>query len=317
MRIVSQKSWAWPWELRRRGVLGVNERNLNYLFELNPRCLYRLADDKVVTKSICKRQGIPVPQTYAVIERFGELQRLSEIVGDREEFVVKPARGAGGRGILVIVGQQNALFRTAKGQTVSVDDLRYHISTILSGLYSLGGQPDRVIVEQRIVPHPLFDRLAVGGTPDMRIIVFRGSPMIAMLRLPTRASKGRANLHQGAAASGIELDTGRTFGGVCRDRAITVHPDTGAPIGGHTIPHWGKMLDAAKNLSESIGMGYIGVDIVLDAHQGPAVLEANTRPGLSVQIANRAGLLPKLSIVSQPSLKQSQNRSFTSGAMAV
>lgn len=294
---MSKGLWAWPWELRRTGVLGVNERNLKYLFELNPRSLYRLADDKVVTKAICKQQGIPVPQTYAVIERFGELQQLSEIVGDRQEFVVKPARGAGGRGVLVIVGRDDRLFRTAKGQTISLDELRYHISTTLSGLYSLGGQLDRVIVEQRIVPPPLFDQLAVGGTPDMRIIVFRGSPVIAMLRLPTRASKGRANLHQGAAASGIEIDTGRTFGGVCRDRAITVHPDTGAAIGGHTIPCWDKMLEAAKNLSESIGMGYIGVDIVLDAYQGPVVLEANTRPGLSVQIANRSGLLPKLAIV--------------------
>lgn len=296
MKIMSKRLWAWPWELRTRGVLGVNKRNLRYLFELNPRSLYRLADDKVVTKSICKQQGIPVPQTYAVIERFGELQRLSKIVGDRQEFVVKPARGAGGRGVLVIVGREDGLFKTAKGQTISLDELRYHVSTILSGLYSLGGQPDRVIVEQRIVPHPLFDRLAVGGTPDMRIIVFRGSPVIAMLRLPTRASKGRANLHQGAAASGIELDTGRTFGGVCRDRAITVHPDTGVAIGGLRIPYWDKMLEAAKNLSESIGMEYIGVDIVLDAHQGPVVLEVNTRPGLSVQIANRTGLLPKLTL---------------------
>lgn len=294
---MSKRLWAWPWELHREGVLGVNGRNLKYLFELNPRSLYRLADDKVVTKSICKQQGIPVPQTYAVIERFGELQRLSDIVGDRREFVVKPASGAGGRGVLVIVGRQDSYFRTAKDEAMSLDDLRYHISTTLSGLYSLGEQVDRVIVEQRIVPHPLFDRLAVGGTPDMRIIVFRGSPVIAMLRLPTRASRGRANLHQGAAASGIDLNTGRTFGGVCRDRAITTHPDTGAAIGGHTIPQWDKMLEAATSLSKSIGMGYIGVDIVLDARQGPVVLEANARPGLSVQIANRTGLLPKLAVV--------------------
>ena len=297
MKFMSLKLWAWPWELRKRGVLGVNERNLKYLFKLNPRRLYKLADDKVVTKSICKQQGIPVPQTYAVIERFGELRRLSEIIGDKQEFVVKPASGAGGRGVLVIVDRENGLFKTAKGQDFSLEDLRYHISTTLSGLYSLGGQLDRVIVEQRIVPPPLFDRLAVGGTPDMRIIVFRGTPVIAMLRLPTMASKGRANLHQGAAASGIELDTGRTFGGVCRDRAITTHPDTGAILGGHTIPYWDKMLEAAKHLSIAIGMGYIGVDIVLDAHQGPVVLEANTRPGLSVQIANRTGLLPKLAIL--------------------
>lgn len=294
---MSMRLWVWPWELRKKGVLGVNERNLRYLFEFNPRSLYRLADDKVVTKSLCSRQGIPVPQTYAVIERFGEVRQLAEIIGDRQDFVIKPASGAGGRGILVVMARENGLFKTAKGEMIRLDELQYHVSTTLSGLYSLGAQPDRVIVEQRIVPHSMFDQLAVGGTPDMRIIVFRGSPVIAMLRLPTRASQGRANLHQGAAAAGIELDTGRTFGGVYRDRAITRHPDTGAVIEGHTIPHWGEMLKASKNLSELIGMGYIGVDIVLDAYQGPVVLEANTRPGLSVQIANRAGLLTKLALV--------------------
>lgn len=296
MKIMSKGLWAWPWELRRLGVLGVNERNLSYMFELNPRFLYRLADDKVVTKSICKQQGIPVPQTYAVIEHFGELQKLSEIIGSRQEFVIKPARGAGGRGVLIIVGRDDRLFKITKDQMVSLSELQYHISTTLSGLYSLGEQPDRVIVEQRIVPHPLFEKLAVGGTPDTRIIVFQGSPVIAMLRLPTLASKGRANLHQGAVASGIDLDTGRTFGGVCLNRAVTVHPDTGAAVGGLTIPYWDEMLKAAKSLSESIKMGYIGVDIVLDAHLGPVVLEVNARPGLSVQIANRSGLLPKLKI---------------------
>jgi alpha-L-glutamate ligase-like protein len=317
MKTTSKASWVWPWELRRNGVLGVNERNLKYLFELNLRSLYQLADDKVVTKSLCRQQGIPVPQTYAVVDRFGALRELSEIVGNREEFVVKPARGSAGRGVLVILGRKDELFTTAKGEAITLDALRYHISITLSGLYSLGGQPDRVIIEQRIVPHPLFDRLAVGGTPDMRIIVFRGWPVIAMLRLPTKASKGRANLHQGAAACGIDLQTGRTFGGVCRDRAISTHPDTGVPLEGHTIPSWDRMLKSAKDLSVSIGMGYIGVDIVLDADDGPVVLEANTRPGLSVQIANRMGLLPKLTVADGPSLKQSSNPSFAQASISV
>jgi len=32
--------WAWPWELRRCGVLGINARNLNYMARLNPRKFY-------------------------------------------------------------------------------------------------------------------------------------------------------------------------------------------------------------------------------------------------------------------------------------
>jgi len=291
---MTTRLWAWPWQLRRSGVLGINERNLDYLFELNPRSSYRLVDDKVVTKTLCKKQGIPVPETYAVIDRFGDLQNLPQVIGDREEFVVKPASGAAGRGVLVIVARQGELFKIAKGQILSLADLRYHISTTLSGLYSLSEQSDRVIIEQRIVPLPMFEKLAVGGTPDIRIILFRTCPAIAMLRLPTRASKGRANLHQGAAAAGINLDTGKTLGGVCRDRAITYHPDTGAALGQIEIPYWDQILETAKNIGAVIKMGYIGVDLLIDSSRGPVVLEVNARPGLAVQIANRSGLLPKL-----------------------
>ena len=52
------------------------------------------------------------------------------------------------------------------------------------------------------------------------------------------------------------------------------------------------MLEMARNLGRAVGMGYIGVDILLDAMQGPMVVEANARPGLAIQIANGTGLRP-------------------------
>jgi alpha-L-glutamate ligase-like protein len=294
MGIARRRLLAWPWELRRCGVMGVNRRNVQYIFSLNARRLYRLVDDKIITKSLCTELGAPVPETYAVIDRFGAFKALSAIIAERQEFVVKPARGSGGRGIVIVVGRDGEMFRTANGDTISFDDLRYHISTTLFGLYSIGGQCDRVLVEQRIVPHAVFENLAVGGTPDTRIIVLCGKPVMAMLRLPTKASRGRANLHQGAAAAGIDLDTGMTFGGVCRNRVTTFHPDTGTAIEGVAIPYWRRMLEIAGCVSRAIKMGYLGVDIVLDVNHGPVLLEANARPGLSIQIANRCGLLPRL-----------------------
>jgi hypothetical protein len=48
---------------------------------------------------------------------------------------------------------------------------------------------------------------------------------------------------------------------------------------------------------ELTGLGYQGADFVLDASKGPLLLELNARPGLNVQIANRAGLLPRLKLV--------------------
>jgi alpha-L-glutamate ligase-like protein len=286
-----RRGWAWPWELKACGVLGVNARNARLLFDLNPRACYPRVDDKALTKGICQAHGIPIPETYAVIERFGDVPRLEALLRDRCQFVLKPARGAAGRGVLVVIGRTDAGYVTPGGQCVSAEEVRYHASTTLSGLYSLGGRPDRVIVEERIATHPALEAMAVGGTPDVRVIVHRGRPVMAMIRLPTRQSGGRANLHQGAVGVGIQLRTGRTFGGVHQDRPVAVHPDTGAALAGTVLPHWTDVLTIAASLGRALEMGYVGVDIVLDADRGPVVLEANARPGLAVQIANRRGLL--------------------------
>jgi alpha-L-glutamate ligase-like protein len=259
--------------------------------EMNPRAHYPRVDDKIITKRFCDAHGIPVPRTYAVIESLGDARHLMDRLAGRGEFVIKPSRGAGGRGVLVVVNVEGETFTTSAGEAIPLTEVKYHIASIAAGLYSLGGRPDRALVEERIRPHAVFEGLAVGGTPDIRIIVCRGKPAMAMVRLPTRASRGRANLHQGAVAAGIDIESGRTMGGVWRNRVVSVHPDTGRPIAGHVVPSWPLILSIAARLGEVLEMGYVGVDIVLDEAVGPVVLEANARPGLSVQIANRWGLL--------------------------
>ena len=210
---------------------------------------------------------------------------------------MNPACGAAGRGIIVISRRKSKDYETPGGRVINESELDYHLSTILSGLYSLGGQIDNAIVEQRIIMHPTMERIAVGGTPDVRVILYRNVPVMAMVRLPTIQSEGRANLHQGAAAAAVHLVTGRTFGGVCNNRMITRHPDTGELIGGLEIPGWRELLAAAMKLADALEMGYIGVDFVIDAKLGPVVLEANARPGLAIQVAHRIGLLPRLKLI--------------------
>jgi len=247
-----------------------------------------------LTKKICEGRGIPVPETYAVIRRHGDIRRFPELLGDRRQFVIKPCSGSEGRGITVVAGRDGEACITPSGIRIPYADVRYHLSTMLSGLYSLGGQPDQAIIEQRIIKHPVFERVAVDGTPDVRIILYRCVPVMAMVRLPTRLSRGRANLHQGAVAAGIDLARGCTFGGVCQNRAIAAHPDTGVPIAGIDVPCWDRLLDASMKLADALELAYLGVDFVLDVDHGPVVLEANARPGLAIQIANRCGLGPRL-----------------------
>jgi alpha-L-glutamate ligase-like protein len=112
-------------------------------------------------------------------------------------------------------------------------------------------------------------------------------------------SGGKANLHQGAVGVGIDPATGATLTGVWGNEIITEHPDTGNSLTGLKIPGWDTLLELAGRCYELTGLGYQGVDIVLDKDKGPLILELNTRPGLNIQIANRAGLLPRLKQVEQ------------------
>ncbi len=84
---------------------------------------------------------------------------------------------------------------------------------------------------------------------------------------------------------------------VLKNEIVDIHPDTFNPVSGVKIPHWGRILEIAARTCDLTGLGYQGVDIVLDKDLGPLILELNARPGLNIQIANRAGLLPRLQAV--------------------
>jgi alpha-L-glutamate ligase-like protein len=285
--------------LRQKGVLAINRRNAEYTLGYNPRRLYPLVDDKLRTKELAQSFGIAVPELYGVIEVEGQVKRLGTMIAQHDDFVVKPAHGSGGEGILVVSGRTNGRYRLAGGTIIGQDDLNYHVFNLLSGLYSLGGQPDKALIEYRVKFDPVFEQISYMGVPDIRIVVFLGVPAMAMVRLPTRMSDGKANLHQGAIGAGIDMGTGETLSAVWNDEIIQEHPDTGHPVTGIAIPHWNELVHLAARCFEITGLGYQGVDIVLDKDKGPLILEINARPGLNIQIANKAGLLHRLNHVKE------------------
>ncbi len=285
--------------LRENGLLGINARNANYLLPNNPRRLYPLVDDKLRTKRLAEGVGIKVPPLYGVIEFPSQVKGVHDMVALHEDFVVKPAQGSGGEGIIVVMGRAADQYRLADGSLMDHRDMEFHLNNLLSGIYSLGGQPDKTLIEYRVLFDPVFEKVAYQGIPDIRIIVYFGVPVMAMARLPTRMSKGKANLHQGAIGAGIDITSGRTLTAVWRNAIVAEHPDTGNPVSGIQVPHWDTLLDIAARSWELTGLAYQGVDIVLDRDQGPMVLELNARPGLAIQIANRCGLRHRLESVDE------------------
>ena len=284
-------------KLKEAGVLGLNQRNGDFILKYNPRRLFPLVDDKLLTKNLCGKVGIAVTELYGVVEIQKQIEEIEQLLSQHRDFVIKPSRGSGGEGIIVVSGKIKDLFRTVNGHLMSLDDIKQHLTRTLSGVYSLGGQPDKALIEYRVQFDPVFEKISYLGVPDVRIIVFLGVPVMAMVRLPTRLSGGKANLHKGAIGVGIDIGSGQTLQAVWRNSVVDEHPDTGNPVEGVAVPGWDKLLDIAARCYDLTGLGYQGVDLVLDKDKGPLLLELNARPGLQIQIANRAGLLPRLRAV--------------------
>ncbi|MGF1525661.1 MAG: alpha-L-glutamate ligase-like protein [Candidatus Competibacterales bacterium] len=283
-----------PFSYRRNRIMGINARNGDYVYRYNQRRHYPLADDKIATKRLAQRAGVPTPKLYGTIDFQAQVATFHERAGRPDAFVVKPARGSGGGGIIVVVESLDAGFRKGSGLILGRDDLVFHLQNILSGMYSLSGNSDRALLEYPVSFDPIFDDIAYQGVPDVRIVALLGVPVMAMLRLPTRAYVAKANLHTGGIGVGIDMGTGKTLGGVQYDRFIDNHPETGGTLVGRQIPHWREMMVMAAKFFEITELGYLGVDIVLDKDKGPMLLEINARPGISIQIANREGILGRL-----------------------
>ncbi|MEL7186920.1 MAG: alpha-L-glutamate ligase-like protein [Pseudomonadota bacterium] len=289
-------------KLRESGVLGLNERNADFIMRLNPRKFYPRVDDKALTKELAIKAGMAVPDLYGVIAHQGDVKKFAEYVEGRDSFVVKPAQGSGGDGILVVTGRSERkrdAFRLSSGMLISEGEIRHHISNIVGGQYSLSGGRDKALIEYCVKFDPTFADVSYQGVPDVRVVVYRGYPAMAMVRLPTRESDGKANLHQGAVGTGVDLSTGKTLRGVHNDLVIDEHPDTGALVSGLEIPDWDFILESSARGYEVTGLGYLGVDMIIDRDKGPLILEMNARPGLNIQIANGTGLAKRIDRIEQ------------------
>lgn len=289
--------FASPRRLRDLGIVGMNDRNINLIAEQNPRHLYPLVDNKLQTKLLAAEKGVATPELIGAIRTQHDLKDLETFLAPHEGFAIKPAKGSGGKGILVIASRREDLFIKANGQELPIDEIRRHISNILSGLFSLGGTPDVAIVEELILPDPAYRNLSVEGVPDIRVIVYRGFPIMAMMRLSTRESDGKANLHQGAIGLGLTISGGMPVNAIQFNRCVQEHPDSGADLMAIRVPDWPELLELAARSADATGLGYIGADIVIDRRHGPLLLELNARPGLAIQIANNAGLAPRIRAV--------------------
>ncbi|HCM05930.1 MAG TPA: alpha-L-glutamate ligase-like protein [Oceanospirillales bacterium] len=302
--------FASPKRLRALGIVGMNKRNVYYIAQHNPRHLYPTVDDKLQTKDLCRSHDIAVPKLLGVCRIQQHTKDLIEFLKPYDQFVIKPAKGSGGKGILVVSGRDGNCFIKPSGVRISHQELQRHVSNILSGLFSLGGKTDNALIEDMVQFTDDFNGFSYEGVPDIRVILFKGYPVMAMTRLSTHASDGKANLHQGAVGVGLSIKTGKAIGAVQHNNPIKQHPDTGRVLTELKVPSWEKVMLLASRSYDVSGLGYLGVDIVLDRRYGPLLLELNARPGLAIQMANQTGLEPRLRWVIEQEKKANKVNDF-------
>lgn len=280
------------WRANLASVLSMNRRNLHYIYPNNSRPDYPLADNKLLTKDLLKEAGLPVAKTYRVYKYFHEVSQLQQDLAGFENFVVKPANGRGGGGIKVIAGRQNPPLASEwlglNDEVISVDSIRKQVLDIIFGIYSFDTH-DVAIVEEKVIQHHLIDHIFDSGLSDARIIMCRHNPIMAMIRIPTRLSDGRANLHQGAIGAGIDIETGITQHAIFKGETLLRHPDSDKQLAGISIPYWQNTMQICQQVARLMPLKYLGIDIAI-TQNGPVILEVNVRPGIEIQNANQAGL---------------------------
>lgn len=275
-------------------ILGLNARTQLFAYKYNTKRGKGVADSKIQTARVLKNAGVPHPKIF---KKFNDPTDVFSFDWSTlpDKFALKPSRGMGGEGIVVVKRKlKDGGWLTTNKERVTAEDLKLHVLDILEGAYSMGNVPDVAFVQEYVGRAEVFRKWAYRGTPDIRVIVFNKVPVMAMLRLPTRESGGRANLHQGALGLGIDIATGITTKAIWHGEQIVFKPGTERTLRGIKIPGWDSVLTTAVNASVASGLGYAGIDIVLHPEKGPMVLELNAQPGLQIQLANMEGLKKRL-----------------------
>lgn len=288
-------------------ILGLNARTQLFAYKYNTKRGKNIANSKIQTARMLKAEGIPHPEVY---KKFKAPHDVSEFDWNSlpNRFALKPSRGLGGGGIIVVkkkVG--DGVWLTTQRETVNISDLKLHTLDILEGAFSMGNVPDVAFIQEYVGRHLRFRKYAYRGTPDIRIIVFNKVPVMAMLRLPTKESGGRANLHQGAIGVGVDIATGITTRAIWHGEQIVFKPDTNRKLRGIKIPNWTQALTIAVKTQMASHLGFIGVDIVLHPEKGPMVLETNAQPGLQIQLANMEGLKRRLERVEDLNVRDAEH----------
>src|SRR5256712_734074 len=186
----------------RGDILTMVVRNRDFVAKYNPTGVMARAGKDAVRK-LLQPYGIPVAQTYLTINRQGEMDSFRDWMSIHNTFAIKPDRGYGGGGILLLQkgGWDGGYYKNIG--VLDVPPLECPFRPPLDGEDHLDGGAWRL--GGLVAQDSSLRKIAPVGLADFRIISFLGYPVMAMMRIPTSSSGGKANLHSGAVAAGVQI----------------------------------------------------------------------------------------------------------------
>lgn len=265
--------------------LGMNLRN--HIIKIsNRRDQIVEAKDKIGVKNKLAMHGIPVPETYGELLKINDIHRLDKMP---PEFVIKPDRGSGGKGVLILKRVKDH-YVSPSNKIYSVKNLKRHMERILEGEFSEYIDGETVLIEERIHCSGQLQFKGSVGLPDVRMFVYNYDCVLAMLRYPTWESDGKANLSQGALGMALDMETGEITKVYSKKRREFYPVETLGIPKGYCIPKWKGFRWISHHVARLLGLRFSGVDLTMDERNNIKVLEVNGYPGLEIQNVTETSL---------------------------
>jgi hypothetical protein len=257
-------------------------------------------EDKWLCSHILASSDVAIPETVAVIDKtqrsYPGTRKIGSIDELRSFFTSAGALPLFGKENRGMVSAGVFLAESADAEQIyfkGADPMRYE--TFWEEF--VGKNP---YLLQRIVKnHSFFDpfsptlatvRLVVLVTPE------GVKTPTAVLKLPSSTNIADSFWRPGNLACNLDVKTGQILMARTKSPLETtdheVHPETGTPLIGKTLPHWDGLLEMARGCAEIFApVRYQSMDIAI-TESGPVLIEINTGGGFDLpQLASGKGFL--------------------------
>ncbi|MBN2284945.1 MAG: hypothetical protein JXI43_00755 [Tissierellales bacterium] len=283
---------------------------------LNPVSWESLTEDKGIFYRYCIELGLPVPQLYAIFFRHtpGYTENVLFLTSrgdwisfiDRDlpsEFVVKPARGVYGYGIMFFSRTRDGKYMEASQGTLCNAESIYNFMLLHQDY-------ETFVIQERLINHPELEALSdTDYLQTVRVLTFidqKGQSRILHAFFKPIVGNNIVDNHEhgstGNLLAEISLDTGilktavKLTPNASGIKTVPFHPVTGKSFENFRIPLWEDICKLVREVSlKFLPLRIVGWDIAITP-KGLFIIEGNCYPDPTNFHQNMDVILPQLAV---------------------